>query len=152
VIAPAVGGASPRALTFIASNFKCFQYLTFRRGMYWHELPEGVPLRELTQEPRFREVKAFVLGPEDLASPGAMGWLSWLEGNAIEKTAEVDARLGRRSGWRVFVGADLSAMDWGAAGRDGPWGRVGSQINLLLPGSVQPGGVLACFRDAMAKP
>ena len=78
VVAPAVGVNPPQALTFIASNFKCFQYLTFRRGMYWHELPEGVPLSEIMRQREYRDMRAFVLGPEDLRRPDATAWLAWL--------------------------------------------------------------------------
>lgn len=94
---------APGEVSFVASNFKNYQYRTFRSGCYWHELPAGVAPERLLGTPDFRRVRVFILDPEDQLKPANVRWLRWLESHAVEKTAELDRRLGVVSGFRLFV-------------------------------------------------
>jgi len=103
LIQPYVQNTSPTALSMIASNFKCFQFYSFRRGCYWHELDPAQGPDALLGSPEFSRVRAFILEPEDLEKPAVAPWLRWLENHAVEKTAELNRTLQSVSGYRVFV-------------------------------------------------
>ena len=51
---------------------------------------------------RFRDVRAFILDSEDQQKVG-QPWIDWLKMNASEKTADLNAKLRRSSGFRIFV-------------------------------------------------
>jgi 4-amino-4-deoxy-L-arabinose transferase-like glycosyltransferase len=89
-------------LSFVGSNFKCYQYYTFHRGCYWHELPDASPAAVMQQMP-YRQVRAFILDPSDLKRPHVADWVTWLQQNAVEKTPELDHALGKHSGFRLWV-------------------------------------------------
>jgi hypothetical protein len=89
-------------LSFVGSNFKCYQYYSFHRGCYWHELPDASPAVVMQQMP-YRQVRAFILDPSDLKRPHVADWVMWLQQNAVEKTPELDRALGKRSGFRIWV-------------------------------------------------
>jgi hypothetical protein len=94
---------SPDALSLIASNFKSYQFYTYHRGCYWHELPLQQNPESLMSQPGFTTVRAFILDPEDQQKPEIAPWLVWLQAHAVEKTAELDAQFGHASGFRVFI-------------------------------------------------
>jgi 4-amino-4-deoxy-L-arabinose transferase-like glycosyltransferase len=105
IIRPYVQGHAPTTMSMIASNFKSYQFHTFRRGCYWEDVPmENAPEAALST-PRLAQVRAFIIDAEDLGKfPTALApWLRWLEANTVEKTAELDRQLGSPSGFRVFV-------------------------------------------------
>jgi hypothetical protein len=99
---PYLQANSPKALSMIASNFKCYQLYSFHHGCYWHELPADPP-GTVMANPAFQTVRAFILDPEDLAKPELTPWITWLDANATEKTRELDAQLRHPSGFRFFV-------------------------------------------------
>jgi hypothetical protein len=57
----------------------------------------------LLSAPEFSHVRAFILDDEDQQKPEIEPWLRWLEAHAVEKTGEVNTRLGSISGFRLFV-------------------------------------------------
>jgi 4-amino-4-deoxy-L-arabinose transferase-like glycosyltransferase len=103
VARPYIQANAPGALSMIASNFKAYQFQTFRRGCYWHELPLDAPADILLASEPFATVRVFILSPEDQRKPEIAPWLHWIEGHALEKTREVDEQLGAVSGFRLFV-------------------------------------------------
>ncbi len=103
LIEPAIAAVPKQEVAFIASNFKSYQFYTFAKGRYWHDVAPDLSPEALANDPTLGAVRAFILSPEDAAKPENARWLAWLEATAAEKTAELDARLGRVSGWRVFV-------------------------------------------------
>ena len=103
LIEPYVKDNQPGALSFIASNFKCYQFYCFRRGCYWHELPAADGPDALLAQEQFNRVRAFVLDDDDLQKPENATWLRWLETHAQEKTGQLNAQLGSVSGYRVFI-------------------------------------------------
>jgi hypothetical protein len=100
-IAPYLRNNAPTDLSFFASNFKSYQYYTFAKGCYWHELDRTLSPDALLALPAYAHVKVFILSPEDQVQNPA--WVHWLEGNAVDKTPEIDRDLGQLSGYRVFV-------------------------------------------------
>jgi 4-amino-4-deoxy-L-arabinose transferase-like glycosyltransferase len=103
LIQPLVAGNSPQALSFIGSNYKCFQLHLFRRGCYWHEVSLAAGPEAVLAQPRFAHVHAFILDPEELKQPEVAAWLPWLQTHAQEKTKELNVQTGCNSGYRVFV-------------------------------------------------
>jgi 4-amino-4-deoxy-L-arabinose transferase-like glycosyltransferase len=105
IIRPYVQNYSPTTMAIIASNFKSFQLHTFRHGCYWEDVPVESAPEVALNAPKLSKVRVFIVDPEDLGKFEAplKPWLRWLETHAIEKTAEVDQRLGFPSGFRVFV-------------------------------------------------
>jgi hypothetical protein len=103
LILPALQSDSPRTVSMIASNFKCYQLYSFHRGTYWHDLPLQEGPEAVLRRPEFENVHAFILDADDRRVPEIGPWLRWLEVNAVEKTSELDAKLGRGSGFRLFV-------------------------------------------------
>ena len=93
----------PTELSFVASNYKSQQYSTFRSGCYWHELDLQEAPEVVLAERKFRRVRAFILDPDDLQNPAIAPWLDWLKAHATEKTEELNSRLGKTSGIRVFT-------------------------------------------------
>ena len=103
LIRPCVKSNASGDLSFIASNFKCYQFYSFHRGCYWHELPPGHGPDTLLATPEFQRVHAFIIDPDDQEKPSITPWLRWLEKNAQEKTADLNTHLGSPSGFRLFV-------------------------------------------------
>ena len=103
LVRPLVQGNSPNTLSIIASNFKCYQYYCYHRGCYWEELPLQDGPEAVLAKPGFASVQAFILDSDDQQKPEIAPWLAWLQSHAREKTGELDAKLGRVSGFRVFV-------------------------------------------------
>lgn len=103
VVRPYLEAQAPDALVMFASNFKCYQYYTYRTGCYWHDLPPGESPEELLREPKYRDVRVFILDPDDQVATANAAWIPWLQANAEEKTADLDRALGRTSGYRIFV-------------------------------------------------
>jgi hypothetical protein len=103
LIQPYIDGNSPKTLSLVATEYKSYQFYTFRRGCYWDELPLNQSPATLIATPKFSRVRAFVLEPDDLAKPAITPWLDWLQSHTTEKTAELNAELGAVSGLRVFV-------------------------------------------------
>lgn len=87
VVMPYLWDNAPSSLSFVASNFKSYQLLTFRRGCYWRELPlrDAAPATLLDSEP-FQTVRVFIVDPLDQRKPELAPWLRWLEANTSEKT------------------------------------------------------------------
>jgi 4-amino-4-deoxy-L-arabinose transferase-like glycosyltransferase len=100
---PYVQSYPTRTLSFVASNFKAYQFTTFRRGCYWEQLPQQQPPEVVLGMPKFKELRVFVIDARDLRKGHLTHWLRWLEANATEKTREMDEQLGGSSGWRLFV-------------------------------------------------
>jgi len=105
LIRPYLQNYPPATMGMIASNFKCFQLHTFRQGCYWEDVPVEKAPEVALNTPKLSKVRVFIVDAEDLGKFEAplAPWLRWLETHATEKTAEVDRRLGRPSGFRVFV-------------------------------------------------
>jgi hypothetical protein len=103
IIRPYLQSNAPDTLSLIASNFKSYQFYSYRHGCYWHELPLQEGPESLLSQPRFSTVRAFIIDPDDLKKPESAPWLSWFETHASEKTAELDHELGYPSGFRVFI-------------------------------------------------
>ena len=116
IIGPRIASNSPAQLSFIASNYKSFQYSTFRSGCYWHELDLQQAPEALLASSGFAAVRAFILDSDDLQNPAIAPWLHWLESHAKEKTGELDSTLGKKSGLRVFVRQHRDQLQ-GQAGR-----------------------------------
>ncbi len=107
LVQPYLKDNQPGALSVIASNFKCYQFYTFRRGCYWHEIALQQGPDALLGTPQFSQVRAFIVDAEDQQKPEMAPWLRWLEKNADEKTSELNTRLGSLSGFRLFVNRKL---------------------------------------------
>ncbi len=103
LIQPYVESNTPNTLSIIASEFKRYQLHSYRRGCYWRELPLAESPELVLREPRYGEVRAFILDSKDAQKPELAAWISWLETHATEKTGELNAKLGRSSGFRLFV-------------------------------------------------
>jgi len=103
IIQPFLQGNPPDAMSLIASNFKSYQFYSYHQGCYWHELPAQEGPETVMAEPRFATVRAFILDSDDLQKPAVAPWLGWLATHATEKTAELDAKLGRATGVRLFL-------------------------------------------------
>jgi len=103
IIQPYVQETSPETLSLIASNFKSYQFYSFRRGCYWHELPLQENPSIVLERERYRNARAFILDPEEQKSAELEPWLAWLKTHAIEKTGELDTQLGKVSGFLLFV-------------------------------------------------
>ena len=103
IIQPYVQDNSPQSLSLIASNFKSYQFYSFRRGCYWHELPLQENPEVAFEEERFRNVRAFILDTDEQNRSELKPWVGWLKTHAIEKTGELDNRLGKASGFLLFV-------------------------------------------------
>jgi 4-amino-4-deoxy-L-arabinose transferase-like glycosyltransferase len=105
IIRPYLQNYAPTTMSMIASNFKSYQLHTFRQGSYWEDVPvEKAPELALNTA-KFSDVRVFIIDAEDLGKFQAelAPWLRWLETHTVEKTTELDQRLGARSGFRVFV-------------------------------------------------
>lgn len=111
ILKPCLAANAPGELSFIASNFKDYQYYTYHRGMYWHELPAGRTPAQIMAEPKYRHVVAFILGPKTLAKPAERSWVAWLEKHATDRTPELDRRLGTVSGYRVFTRSEATRSE-----------------------------------------
>jgi hypothetical protein len=115
LIEPYVQNNAPNTLSVIASNFKSYQFYTFRRGCYWEELPLKDGPEVVLARPEFQNVRAFIIDPADQQGQALTPWLDWLQTRATEKTAELNHRLGPISGFRLFVplavAADGSRVD-----------------------------------------
>jgi hypothetical protein len=94
---------APNALSLIASNFKSYQFYSFHHGCYWHELPLEQGPATVLAGPGFSGVRAFILDADDLQKPEIAPWLAWLKTHATEKTGDLDAKIGRASGFRLFL-------------------------------------------------
>jgi 4-amino-4-deoxy-L-arabinose transferase-like glycosyltransferase len=103
LVMPYLQDNSPNTVSMIASNFKCYQLYSYRRGTYWHDLPLEEGPEIVLGKRGFANVGAFILDPDDLQKATIAPWLRWLETHAAEKTGELDRRLGHASGFRVFV-------------------------------------------------
>ncbi len=103
IVAPYLETEPANALGMFASNFKCYQYYTYHHGCYWHDLPVGAVPEEVLQDPKYRDVRVFILDPDDQAALANAAWMTWLKAQTEEKTAELDAALGRKSGYCIFV-------------------------------------------------
>jgi hypothetical protein len=95
LIEPYVRSNPPNSLSLIASNFKSYQFYTFRRGRYWQEVPLNDGPDAVLSRPAFSNVRAFILDPEDQKAPEIAAWVGWLETHARE--------LRSVSGFRIFV-------------------------------------------------
>jgi hypothetical protein len=100
---PYMESNSPDTLSMIASNFKCYQYYTFKRGRYWDEVPLKQGPEAVLSGAEFSHVRAFILDHEDQQKPEIAPWLRWLEANAVEKTGELNSQLGSNSEFRLIV-------------------------------------------------
>jgi len=98
LIEPYVRNNSPQALSFVASNFRSYQFLTFRKGCYWSELPSTETPETIMARPEFASVRAFIIDSQEEKEPATANWLHWLETHGLEQSASVDARLGKASG------------------------------------------------------
>jgi len=103
IIQPYVEHNSPETLSLIASNFKSYQYYSFRRGCYWHELPIQEKPEVVFEKDGFRDVRAFILDADAQKETTLQPWITWLKIHTIEKTGELDERLGKNSGFLLFV-------------------------------------------------
>ena len=103
LVRPYLQSNSPATLSLIASNFKSYQLHTFRRGVYWHQLPLHAQPESLLDSAPFGSVRVFILGPVDQQKPEMAPWVRWLETRTTEKTGEVERQLGAASDFRVFV-------------------------------------------------
>jgi hypothetical protein len=103
MITPYIENNSPKALSLVATEYKAYQFYAFRRGCYWDELPLRQPPERVFASPELNHARAFVVEPEDLVKPEMKPWITWLETHTVEKTAELDATLGVRTGARLFV-------------------------------------------------
>jgi hypothetical protein len=103
MVKPYVADVPPTTMTMFASNFKNYQYYTFAKGCYWHDLDRSKAPEAVLASPEYRDVRVFILDPEDQGDPKNAAWLSWLETHASEKSPELDRAIGRTTGYRVFV-------------------------------------------------
>jgi len=102
-VQPYVQQNSPQALSFIASNFRSYQFLTFRKGCYWTELPTKLEPEQVMAAPEFANVRAFIIDLKEEQGAQMASWYRWLEAHATEQTASLNAQLGKSAGIRVFV-------------------------------------------------
>jgi 4-amino-4-deoxy-L-arabinose transferase-like glycosyltransferase len=93
----------PAALSFVASNFKCYQFHTFRRGCYWRELPLHATPETLLGSAPFATVRVFILDVLDQRKPELAPWVQWLEAHTTEKTRNFGAKGESSPTVRVFV-------------------------------------------------
>jgi len=103
MIRPYIEGNSTEALSLVATEFKAYQLYTFRRGCYWDELPLHQSPATVFGSPELSHTRAFAIEPEDLVKPEMAPWIAWLEKHATEKTAELNAALGKDAGLRLFI-------------------------------------------------
>ncbi len=103
MIRPYIEGNSTEALSLVATEFKSYQFYTFRRGCYWDELPLHQAPATVFGSPELSHTRAFVIEPEDLVKPAMAPWIAWLEKHTSEKTAELNTALGKDAGLRLFV-------------------------------------------------
>jgi len=103
MIRPYIEGNSTEALSLVATEFKSYQFYTFRRGCYWDELPLHQAPATVFGSPDLSHTRAFVIEPEDLVKPAMAPWIAWLEKHTSEKTAELNTALGKDAGLRLFV-------------------------------------------------
>jgi hypothetical protein len=103
VIQASVQPNRPQVLSLISSNFRVYQFLTFRKGCYWDEVPLADGPEKVLAEPKFASVRAFVVDLKEEKQQEMAAWLRWLETHAVEKTSELNSRLGSPSGFRLFV-------------------------------------------------
>jgi hypothetical protein len=103
MIRPYIEGNSTEALSLVATEFKSYQFYTFRRGCYWDELPVHQPPATVFTSPELSHARAFVIEPEDLVKPEMAPWIAWLEKHTSEKTAELNTALGKDAGLRLFI-------------------------------------------------
>jgi hypothetical protein len=103
MIRPYIEGNSTHALSLVATEFKSYQFYTFRRGCYWDELPLHQSPATVFASPELRHTRAFAIEPEDLVKPQMAPWIEWLEKHTTEKTAELNSALGKDAGLRLFV-------------------------------------------------
>jgi hypothetical protein len=103
LIMPYLEQNSPTALSFVASNFKSYQFYSFRRGCYWRELPlRASPATVLDSNP-LQSVRVFIVDPVDERKPEFAPWLRWLEAHTTEKTRNLALPRESSSAVRVFV-------------------------------------------------
>ncbi len=100
---PSIEGNSTEALSLVATEFKSYQFYTFRRGCYWDELPLHQSPATVFASPQLSQTRAFVIEPEDLVKPEMAPWIAWLEKHTTEKTAELNTALGKDAGLRLFI-------------------------------------------------
>ena len=103
MIRPYIEGNPTEALSLVATEFKSYQFYTFRRGCYWDELPLHQPPAAVFGSPELSQARAFAIEPEDLVKPEMAPWIAWLETHTTEKTAELNAALGKDAGLRLFI-------------------------------------------------
>lgn len=103
MIRPYIEGNSTAALSLVATEFKSYQFYTFRRGCYWDELPLHQSPATVFASPELSHARAFAIEPEDLVKPEMAPWIAWLEKHATEKTAELNTALGKDAGLRLFI-------------------------------------------------
>lgn len=103
LVRPYVTQTDPGVPVMFASNFKGYQYPTFRTGRYFKDMDPAIAPEAWLAEPRYRAVRVFIMDPEDQARPTNARWIEWLSSHRRELTAELDAKLGQRSGFRVWV-------------------------------------------------
>jgi hypothetical protein len=103
MIQPYIENNSPKVLSLVATEYKAYQFYAFRRGCYWDELPLAQPPERVFASPELSHARAFVIELEDLTKPEMKPWIAWLETHTVEKTADLDATLGVRTGARLFV-------------------------------------------------
>jgi 4-amino-4-deoxy-L-arabinose transferase-like glycosyltransferase len=93
----------PQVLSLVSSHFRVHQFLTFRKGCYWDEVPMADGPEKVLAEPKFATVRAFIVDLNEEKDKEMAPWLRWLETHAVEKTSELNSRLGAPSGFRLFV-------------------------------------------------
>jgi hypothetical protein len=103
MIQPYIENNPPKVLSLVATEYKAYQFYAFRRGCYWDELPLAEPPEHVFASPELSHARAFVIELEDLTKPEMKPWIAWLEKHAVDKTAELNATLGVRTGARLFV-------------------------------------------------
>ena len=103
MIQPYIENNPPKVLSLVATEYKAYQFYAFRRGCYWDELPLGQSPERVFASPELSQTRAFVIELEDLTKPEMKPWIGWLERHTVEKTGELDAALGVRTGARLFV-------------------------------------------------
>ena len=103
MIRPYIEGNSAKALSLVATEFKSYQFYTFRRGCYWDELPLHQSPATVFASPELSHAHAFAIEPEDLVKPEMAAWIAWLEKHTTEKTAELNSALGKDAGLRLFI-------------------------------------------------
>jgi hypothetical protein len=102
-VMPYLENNPPNALSFIASNFKGYQYYTYHRGCYWRELPLDAEPATLLDSAPFASVRVFIVEALDQRKPELAPWLRWLEAHTTEKTGNFTRPEESSPGVRVFV-------------------------------------------------